>query len=87
MKKHLQRYYTLEFFGLFCIGVLFSSLVFVSGVDYSIYSYRGNNATIDGIIDAQEEIGTGKPVKITMIHDPWDLYGKPRERCRNRLKS
>lgn len=51
----------------------------IKGIEYTVNSYRGDAPTIDGIIDTQEEIGTGKPVKIALPLDPWDPYGEPRK--------
>lgn len=79
MKLHLLKNFKIRLFGLILISIFMTSLVLVSSTSYTLNSYQGVAPTIDGIIDANEEIGTGKPTKITLPHDPWDQYGEPRD--------
>lgn len=60
------------------IWIIISSLVLAQVATVAINSFQGETPTIDGIIDAEEEQGTGKPIKILLSHDPWDLVGSPR---------
>lgn len=64
---------------LFMIYAITSSSVLANEVDCTVNSYQGETPIIDGVTDAAEEQGTGKPTKITLTHDPWDYVGRPRE--------
>jgi len=59
--------------------IIISPLIMTEGAAVTINSYQGETPTIDGEIDEQEEQGTGKPLKFSLPHDPWDLAGRPRE--------
>lgn len=74
-----SKFLTVKFVSFFLICITISSFVLAHGVAYTVNSYLGEVPTIDGIIDEQEEQGTGKPIKMTLPKDPWDQGAKPVE--------
>jgi len=79
LKSQKSKFLITKLVVLFLIYTIISSSVLVNGADYTVNSYQGETPIIDGVIDATEEQGTGKPTKITLTHDPWDYVGRPRE--------
>ncbi len=77
MRSNSLEFLKMKLLSSFLIGIFLTAFVAANSVIPVLKSYQGSAPTIDGMIDASEREGTGRPFKITLGRDPWDSYMEP----------